>query len=97
MPEFLTILSVDDVTNRALVAFEDTDGRTNRTRLDMKIELPIDDFQNQEDLLDYLAGFWPYEYFDKPKTKPPNERNIMAKAEEKARHNIAGRVSQGRP
>lgn len=94
MPSFVTIEEINDRRDWANVVFKDTDfNKTYR----MTIDLPEGDFANEAALLDYVATFWPYDFFEKPARKPPKDKHLIAKANAKQEKNITGRVTSGHP
>ena len=94
MPQFATILKVEDLYNRCAVLFQDTDINKEYRQT---IDLPVDGFQSEAELFDHIATFWPYDFFAKPPKNPPKERHQNAKDSIDDETNISGRVTQGRP
>lgn len=94
MPSFVTITKIEDIYDRASVLFEDS---TTEKTVRVTIALPVEDFQNEAALLDYIATFWPYDVFAKPPKKLPKDKHLEAKANAKQQKNITGRVTAGAP
>ncbi len=94
MPQFVTIEEINDRKNWASVVFEDT--------LLLKIyrdtvDLPEEDFINEAALLDYVAGFWPYDFFAATPRPRPQDKHLVAKTIKQDQKNISGRVAAGTP
>jgi hypothetical protein len=92
MPSFVTIVEINDRKDWAQVIFSDT---TFQKTYRMTIDLPEADFINEAALLDFIATFWPYDFFKKPPRKPPKNKHLTAKIHAKLEKNITGRVTAG--